>query len=131
MEKSQEQLTTPLAYQYNDPEKANPVAPPNDPPRPFTEPAPTAGQEFVPPVGTVAQPQVLNALSRALIRKINEAGANYEGPLDQDGHRHGSGRITYIDGTTYVGEFAGGKRQGLGEQKYKDGTLYKGLWQND
>ena len=115
MEKTQEQLTQPLVYEYNDPEYGAGQAPASDPAKPFNEPAPTVGQEWVPPVGTVPQPQLLNAFSRALIKKLNEASATYEGATNAEGNRHGKGKLTYVDGTSYEGNFQDGKREGHGQ----------------
>jgi hypothetical protein len=51
MDSKTAQLNDPLNYQFNDPEAANqtPSHPENDPPKPFNEPKPEVGYEFVPP----------------------------------------------------------------------------------
>ena len=73
----------------------------------------------------------MQVLTRAIIKKLNEAGARYEGEFNENNDRHGKGRVVYIDGTYYEGQWFNGKREGWGEQRYSDGTLYKGEWKND
>ena len=63
--------------------------------------------------------------------KLNEASATYEGETTNDGVKHGKGKLIYIDGTCYEGNFTNGKREGYGQQRYKDGSVYTGEWKND
>lgn len=42
-----------------------------------------------------------------------------------------SGPMKYKDGSTYQGQYYGGKRQGQGRQVWKDGSVYEGYWAND
>ena len=70
-------------------------------------------------------------MTKAIIKKLNEAGAKYEGETDEKGTRHGMGKITFIDGTYYEGFWNHGKREGYGEARYSDGSIYKGEWRGD
>ena len=74
---------------------------------------------------------ILQKLTLAIVAKLNAAGARYDGELNDDGNRHGKGRIVYIDGSTYEGDWKNGLRDGFGEQKYKDGSVYRGNWLAD
>lgn len=86
---------------------------------------------LVPPPGTEPSLLILQTLSRAIMKKLNESGARYEGDLDENGLRHGKGKVIYIDGTYYDGNWFKGKKEGWGEHLYADGTIYKGDWKND
>ena len=52
----------------------------------------------------------------------------YEGTWNRD-KMHGSGRLTYGNGTSYDGEFQSNYFQGLGTYTWPDGAQYTGLWQ--
>lgn len=53
----------------------------------------------------------------------------------QQGMRHGPGELTYVDGTSYSGEWVNGKREGYGELRFAaDNTVIavlSGKWVND
>ena len=92
---------------------------------------PEHGFDLIPPEGTEPQPLIVQKFSLAILHKLNAAGAKYQGETNGDGLRHGKGKITYIDGSTYDGEWKNGLRDGLGEQHYKDGSIYRGNWKAD
>ena len=54
----------------------------------------------------------------------------YDGPW-VEGAREGQGKITYPDGSTYVGDFKNNKREGKGDLHYSNGAYYSGDWFND
>lgn len=103
----------------------------DDAPKPFNEPAPTIGQEFIPPIGTVPQPMLMQAMSKAILKMLNDKGSTYVGSTNEKGLKHGKGKITYIDGSYYEGDFVDDKKEGHGRQLSKDGTIYDGKWHND
>ena len=41
------------------------------------------------------------------------------------------GKLTYIDGATYVGQFQDNVRHGQGKFVSKDGAIQEGTWAND
>lgn len=55
----------------------------------------------------------------------------YDGPTDESGLRHGVGKLTFLDGSTYFGEWAAGKKSGKGKWTFPNGTYYDGMWVND
>lgn len=55
----------------------------------------------------------------------------YEGDLDDDGNRHGKGKMTYDSGNTYEGTFQNGKFHGdKGTYNWSDGDEYVGPWKD-
>lgn len=42
-----------------------------------------------------------------------------------------SGKMSYADGTSYIGDFRNNLRHGRGTHQYKDGSKYEGSWNND
>eukprot|EP00347_Sterkiella_histriomuscorum_P011712 403371400 len=93
---------------------------------------PLQGYEFVPPVGTVPQPMVVQLMTKAIIKKINEMGAVYEGDRNSAGQKHGHGKVTYLDGSSYIGQFFEDKKEGEGRYAGKnDEYYYVGSWKND
>lgn len=56
---------------------------------------------------------------------------NYEGNFDENGKRRGPGKCTWIDGSTYDGEWLDGVRHGKGVFKSREGTVYDGHFDND
>ncbi len=107
MDKTPEQLTQPLNYEMFDPEKGPQGG--SQAPIGYTGAKPEFGFDLVPPVGTVPQPLIMQAMTRALLKKLHETGAVYEGEL-HEGQRHGKGKLTYMDGTYYEGDFVEGKK---------------------
>lgn len=89
------------------------------------------GYEFVPPPEAVPENMLLNKFTIALLKGLKDKGAAYEGGLTQSGERHGKGKLSFIDGTYYEGEWVDGHKCGQGEFRYADGTLYKGSWESD
>jgi len=51
---------------------------------------------------------------------------SYEGCFDSCGHFHGQGRLTFLNGDMYEGNFEVDKRDGFGCYKWKDGRQYRG-----
>eukprot|EP00347_Sterkiella_histriomuscorum_P011997 403370285 len=97
----------------------------------YNEPAPTIGYEFVPPEGTQPQPILMQKLNAGIMKMINESGSQYNGETNSNGQRHGKGRLTYIDGSFYEGNWVNGKKEGFGLSKSRDGIQYEGNWLND
>ncbi|KAL9187266.1 hypothetical protein ACHAXT_001369 [Thalassiosira profunda] len=55
----------------------------------------------------------------------------YDGELNEDGLRHGKGKMTYDDdGEWYDGNWENGKREGQGTCRDADGDVYEGHWKN-
>ncbi|CAF3326355.1 unnamed protein product [Rotaria socialis] len=52
----------------------------------------------------------------------------YEGTWNRD-KMHGTGRLTYGDGSYYDGEFQSNYFEGLGTYRWPDGAVYTGIWQ--
>jgi len=102
-----------------------------DPPKPFTDVQPTVGYDFIPPVGTVPQPLMMQALTQGILKMLYERGSHYEGQTNSEGKKHGKGRCTYIDGSYYDGSWQDDKKHGWGELKMREGTTYKGEWEHD
>ena len=51
--------------------------------------------------------------------------------MDANGQRSGSGKCTWIDGSTYDGEWQNGVRHGKGVFKSREGTVYDGFFDDD
>jgi hypothetical protein len=47
-----------------------------------------------------------------------------------DGEKHGYGKFTNTDGTSYEGQWAKGKMHGEGIKNFKDNQCRKGLFNN-
>jgi hypothetical protein len=123
-----------LTYEYVDPETQThdgDLYQGDLPKGPFNEPKPEAGYEFIPPMGTVPQPMIVQAMTRAILKMLNENGCTFEGQTNSEGLKHGKGVCKYIDGSVYDGTWVEGRREGEGEFRLKDGTTYKGEWAND
>lgn len=39
--------------------------------------------------------------------------------------------MTWLDGSTYTGDFVDGKANGFGVKNYPDGSKYEGYWKMD
>eukprot|EP01038_Epipyxis_sp_PR26KG_P005341 gene5341-7411_t len=52
----------------------------------------------------------------------------YDGALNADGKRHGYGKETFNDGTSYEGNYVNGCRDGFGVMTYPHGDIHKGDW---
>ncbi|CDW87191.1 morn repeat-containing protein [Stylonychia lemnae] len=97
----------------------------------FNESPPQVGYELIPPDGTVPKAVLLQKLNAGILKMLNEAGSKYTGETNDQGQKHGGGKLVYIDGSNYQGAWRNGKREGYGEFTNKDGTVYKGQWSND
>jgi hypothetical protein len=64
--------------------------------------------------------------------KDNGEWGTYEGdPLDEEGDRQGTGRMTYTSGNSYEGPFLNNKYHGdKGIYKWSDGDEFEGQWRN-
>ena len=54
----------------------------------------------------------------------------YEGEINRDGEKHGSGIYRWLDGSTYDGEWANGFMNGEGKFIWSDGKVKIGIWKN-
>ena len=52
----------------------------------------------------------------------------YQGELNEAGHRHGKGNVTYSNGTVYVGSWENGLMHGKGMVRHIDNSWYQGDW---
>ena len=53
----------------------------------------------------------------------------YRGPTDASGYtKHGNGRQTYSDGSSYEGDFKEGEFEGYGVFAWGSGDSYEGMW---
>ena len=48
----------------------------------------------------------------------------------KDNKRHGQGKFTFNDGSTYEGEWMNDLKHGKGTYTWKDGTVLVGTWNN-
>lgn len=55
----------------------------------------------------------------------------YDGAMNERGEREGHGKVVWLDGSEYVGEFKANMRNGKGRYTRKDGYTYDGEWVND
>ncbi|CAF1294686.1 unnamed protein product, partial [Didymodactylos carnosus] len=53
-------------------------------------------------------------------------GSEYTGEWNNDGQRHGLGKLSFADGSKYSGKFENGLFTGLGLIIYTDGSKYEG-----
>lgn len=60
-----------------------------------------------------------------------DSGETYVGPCDSKYNAHGTGTMTFSDGTVYVGVFIDGKKSGRGRIDYADGCVYDGEFLED
>ena len=60
-----------------------------------------------------------------------DSGQKYVGPCNPQYNAHGTGTLTFPDGTVYVGEFNDGKKSGRGKIEYADGSVYDGEFFED
>jgi len=65
-------------------------------------------------------------MAKAILMKLYLAGSTYKGDVDSEGKYHGKGLLTFIDGTSYEGDFQHGFREGHGILNLPDGSVYKG-----
>ena len=50
----------------------------------------------------------------------------YEGSWSKEGKKHGYGKLTFADGSTYEGRFKDGFFHGSGVLKLSDGAMFEG-----
>lgn len=55
-----------------------------------------------------------------------EDGSIYQGNWKDKDTREGIGRLTWPDGSTYVGYWKGDKAEGFGILKHSDGDIFRG-----
>ncbi|MDG1355444.1 MAG: hypothetical protein P8P90_04280, partial [Opitutales bacterium] len=60
------------------------------------------------------------------ISKLDFSDGTYEGEINRDGEKHGSGIYRWLDGSTYDGEYADDLRHGTGRFLWVNGESYKG-----
>lgn len=62
---------------------------------------------------------------------IYESGIIYEGYCSTDYLPNGQGKMTYLDGSVYDGEWVNGLRDGFGELRMANGQIYIGNWEKN
>jgi hypothetical protein len=65
------------------------------------------------------------------IAKLDFSDGSYEGQINRDGEKHGSGIYRWLDGSTYDGEYADDLRHGSGRFLWVNGESYKGDYLKD
>jgi len=63
--------------------------------------------------------------------KLDFADGTYEGEINQDGQKNGTGIYRWIDGSFYEGEYQDDKRHGKGRFLWANGESYKGAYHKD
>jgi hypothetical protein len=58
-----------------------------------------------------------------------DGGEVYDGHWSEEGRRHGTGRLSFADGSKYKGQFSAGFFHGLGELVFPGGARYEGEFQ--
>ena len=58
-------------------------------------------------------------------------GCKYEGETNPQGLWHGQGKVTYVDGSSYDGQWVEGQRQGRGVLNLRNGDVYTGFFDRD
>ncbi len=54
----------------------------------------------------------------------------YKGEM-KDGNKHGTGTLTYPDGSEYIGEFKDDYKDGYGTYTFPNGNVYQGGFEED
>lgn len=85
-------------------------------------------QQFVPAEN--AMPEEVQFGSAGMYSALGDSG-NYQGGINQEGKREGEGTCTWVDGSTYIGQWKNGMRHGKGVYTLADGTRYDGMWVED
>ena len=65
------------------------------------------------------------------IAKLDFSDGSYEGEINRDGEKHGTGIYRWMDGSTYDGEYADDLRHGFGRFLWINGESYKGNYLKD
>jgi len=55
----------------------------------------------------------------------------YEGERNEKNEKHGKGKLTYVNGDVYEGNWKNNKRNGEGTIVFQNKTTYTGRWSND
>lgn len=71
----------------------------------------------------------MQAMTRGILKMIEEHKIRYDGETNAEGKKHGKGKIIYLDGSMFDGNFVEDHKEGYGEYFTKEVT-YKGEWQN-
>ena len=58
-------------------------------------------------------------------------GSIYCGCFDKEGRRSGYGKLSYLNGSFYEGEFMNDKKSGIGTEVSCNGDLYEGSFYED
>ncbi|KAL3805306.1 hypothetical protein HJC23_009013 [Cyclotella cryptica] len=61
-------------------------------------------------------------------RLIKVPGGEYYGQVNNNGQKHGRGKMIYDNGNEYEGTWVNNKRDGNGTTKYASGNMYVGSW---
>lgn len=72
---------------------------------------------------------LVEALQPYMISRYIQNG--YDSEQNEEGHRHGRGKMKYINGDVYNGEWKNNLRHGVGEYKMSDFDIYNGMWKNN
>ena len=71
-------------------------------------------------------------MTKAILKKINEMGAVYDGERNAAGQRHGNGKCFYLDGSVYTGMWCEDRKEGEGSYIGRNEVFfYRGGWKND
>ena len=62
--------------------------------------------------------------------KDNGEWGRYKGDLNADGYRHGKGKVSYLTGNYYDGNFVNDKFEGEGTYHWYDEDEYEGAWKD-
>jgi len=117
--------------------KVSPPPTPTPTPTPSTDPPnpePNVGHESIPIVIGVSKNRTKRSESNLAMKNVQRFGDSgdfgfYEGELNETGHRHGRGKITYDNGNYYEGDFVNNKFQGEhGIYRWFDGDEQEGSW---
>ena len=86
--------------------------------------------QYVPVPGyTVVQTTWQQSITTHTFTRLDPG--NYTGNFDQNGKRKGPGKCTWVDGSTYDGEWQDGLRHGKGNFVSREGTTYDGNFMDD
>ena len=55
----------------------------------------------------------------------------YEGDYNEEGKKHGKGKMTYVNGDIYEGDFKDNKMNGVGTFTFASGGVYEGDYQDE
>jgi hypothetical protein len=92
-----------------------------------------ANKQYVPQEGVPVQMVPFQPTGQYIVpgqQQLYDVG-QYEGDINAQGQREGNGKVAWLDGSEYVGEFKNGMRHGKGRYTRKDGYTYDGEWKDD